>query len=109
MNPTDSLDSPPPERLRPAGARASAHPTPRPRRGVLDPRRVQLASFVISAIGLLFSTVVTVLAIWNRAPRDTAWRSLATLGVLVGAAMLFNVVNYFFGARLDEVRATPAA
>ena len=72
-------------------------------RGVLDPRLVRLSSFAISSAGLLLATVVTLLAIWKQAQQDTAWRAIATLGVLVAAALLFNVVNEFFGARLADL------
>lgn len=77
-------------------------PQPRPRRGVLDPRLVRLGSFAVSSAGLLLATVITILAIWERALEETAWRSIATLGVLVAAAILFNAVNEFFGARLGD-------
>ncbi len=76
---------------------------PAPRRGVLDPRMVRLSSFAISSGALLLATVLSVLAIWERVLEQTAWRAIATLGVLVASALLFNVVNEFFGARLGEL------
>ena len=78
-------------------------------RGVFQPRRVRLASFGVTSVGLLFATVITLLAIWNRASIDTAWRSIATLGVLVAAALLFNAVNAFFGERADDATSTPGS
>jgi len=78
-------------------------PQPPPRRGVLDPRLVRLSSFAVSSGALLLATVLSILAIWERVLEQTAWRAIATLGVLVASALLFNVVNEFFGARLGEL------
>lgn len=78
-------------------------PPPAPRRGVIDPRLVRLSSFAVSSAALLIATVMTILAIWDRVLEQTAWRAIATLGVLVASALLFNVVNEFFGARLGDL------
>jgi ABC-type protease/lipase transport system fused ATPase/permease subunit len=81
-------------------------PQPKPpasRRGVLDPRLVRISSFAVSSGALLLATVLSILAIWDRVLEQTAWRAIATLGVLVASALLFNVVNEFFGARLAEL------
>ncbi len=64
-------------------------------KGVFDPRRVRFVSFSLISIGLFGTALLCVLAIWNYASRDTAWRALATLGVLAAAAVVFTVINDF--------------
>jgi hypothetical protein len=71
-------------------------------KGVFDPRRVRFVSFSVVSIGLFGTALLCVLAIWNYASRDTAWRALATLGVLSAAAVVFTVINEMFGARPDD-------
>ncbi|MGQ0552987.1 MAG: hypothetical protein ACT4PU_07180 [Planctomycetota bacterium] len=71
------------------------------RRGVLNPRRVRVFSFGIIVLGLFATALLCVLAIWDYASRDTAWRALATLGVLAATLGIFTVINEMFGARLD--------
>jgi hypothetical protein len=70
--------------------------------GVFDPKRVRFVSFCLISIGLFGTALLCVLAIWNYASRDTAWRALATLGVLSAAAVVFTVINEMFGAKLDD-------
>jgi hypothetical protein len=70
-------------------------------KGVLDPRRVRLVSFSVISIGLFGTALLCVLAIWDYATRDTAWRALATLGVLAATAIIFTLINEMFGARVD--------
>jgi hypothetical protein len=71
-------------------------------KGVFDPKRVRFVSFSVISLGLFGTAMLCVLAIWNYASRDTAWRALATLGVLAAAAVVFTVINEMFGASLDD-------
>ena len=71
------------------------------RKGILNPRRVRVISFGVITLGLFATALLCVLAIWDYASRDTAWRALATLGVLAATLGIFTVVNEKFGARLD--------
>ena len=68
-------------------------------RGILDPSRVRLISFPVISLGLFGTALLCVLAIWDYATRDTAWRALATLGVLAATAIIFTLINEMFGAR----------
>jgi len=71
-------------------------------KGVFDPKRVRFVSFSVISLGLFGTALLCVLAIWNYASRDTAWRALATLGVLSAAAVIFTAINEMFGAKLDD-------
>ena len=70
-------------------------------KGVFDRRRVRLVSFSVISIGLFGTALLCVLAIWDYATRDTAWRALATLGVLAATAIIFTLINEMFGAKTD--------
>jgi len=72
--------------------------------GVLSSRRVRLASFAVISIGIFFATTISVLAIWDYTSPDSAWKALATFGVLSGAVLLFAGTNEWFGARLRELK-----
>jgi len=77
-------------------------PEPKARlKGVFDPKGVRFVSFSVISIGLFGTALLCVLAIWDYASRDTAWRALATLGVLAAMAIIFTVINEMFGARVD--------
>jgi predicted branched-subunit amino acid permease len=67
-------------------------------KGVFDPRFVRLISFSVISIALFGTALLCVLAIWDYASRDTAWRALATLGVLAATVMFFSVINEMFGS-----------
>jgi hypothetical protein len=71
------------------------------RKGVFDPRRVRFCSFVVIALGLFVTATFCVLAIWDYATRDTAWRAVATLGVVAGTMFTFTAINEMFGKRID--------
>ncbi len=75
---------------------------PRPRRrGVFDPKGVRVFSFGVISLGLFATALLSVLAIWDYASRDTAWRAVATLGVLAATLGIFTVINEMFGSRPD--------
>ncbi len=74
----------------------------RKRKGVLDPRRVRIVSFSVISLGLFGAALLCVLAIWDYAKHDTAWKSIATLGVITTTMVAFTILNEAFGARLDE-------
>jgi hypothetical protein len=91
----------------PAGDRLPEPLPPRPplpdrrRKGVLDPRAVRFTSFCIIVLGLFATALLCVLAIWDYASRDTAWRALSTLGVVALTMVIFTVINEMFGSRLE--------
>jgi hypothetical protein len=91
------------EGARPAGqeVRGLASPYKARRKGVFDPKRVRFLSFCVIALGLFATALLSVLAIWDYASRDTAWRALATLGVVAGTMLIFTVINEMFGVRMD--------
>lgn len=74
---------------------------PRRRKGVFQPNRVRFVSFAVIALALFATGMLCVLAIWDYASRDTAWRAIATLGVVVGTMLTFTLINEAFGARLE--------
>ncbi|HTE06347.1 MAG TPA: hypothetical protein VK824_09140 [Planctomycetota bacterium] len=88
--------------LRPGSSAPMRPGSPSSRKGVFEPRSVRFISFVIIALGLFVTAVFCILAIWDYATRDTAWRALATLGVVAGTMLVFTFINEMFGARLES-------
>ena len=71
------------------------------RKGVFNARRVRFVSFVVIALSLFATAVLCVLAIWDYACHDTAWRALSTLGVIAGTMLIFAFINEALGAKID--------
>lgn len=69
--------------------------------GVLPPRLVRLACFAVLSLGLLAVGFVCILAVWDAAPRDVAWKSVATLGIVALVMTAFTVLNERFGPLTD--------
>ena len=97
MTASEWQPTPPADAPRPGGA----SPDSSRRKGVFDPARVRFLSFAVISLGLFTTALLCVLAIWDYASRDTAWRSLSTLGVLCATMLIFNVINEMFGARME--------
>jgi len=76
-------------------------PTKKRPRGVLDVRRVRFSAFIVVVIGLFATSLLCVLAIWEYAEEDTAWRAVSTLGVVAGTMVAFTVLNEALGSKLD--------
>jgi hypothetical protein len=72
------------------------------RKGVFEPRSVRFLSFIVIALGLFVTAVFCILAIWDYATRDTAWRAVATLGVVAGTMLVFTFINEMFGSRMER-------
>ena len=68
------------------------------RRGFLNPERVTLFSFWITAICILVAVVSSVLAIWEFTGTDALWRTVATCVVIGVGTLAFSWVNMLFGA-----------
>lgn len=82
--------------------------TARPqRRGVFDPNAVRFVVFVVISLSLFGTAAVCILAVWDYASHDTAWRSLSTLGIIAATMMIFSAINEAFGAGMDPPRQTP--
>ncbi len=73
-------------------------------RGVLPFRAVRVLAFGVISIAIFGCAFIALLAVWDYATRDTAWRALASLGIIAAAMVAFVVVNEVFGASLT---ATP--
>jgi hypothetical protein len=86
----------------------SAQKSELPLKGVFDPKRVRFVSFSLISTALFGTALLCVLAIWDYASRDTAWRALATLGVLAATAIVFTVINEMFGTKPDAYPEAPA-
>lgn len=80
----------------------SSSSQPRSRKGALNVRRVRFASFVVIGIGLFATALLCILAIWDYAKVDTAWRAVATLGVVVGTLIAFVLFNETLGSKIDD-------
>lgn len=72
-----------------------------PPKGVFNARRVRFTSFVAIALGLFATSMVCLLAIWDYATTDTAWRALSTLALIAGTMLIFTFINEMFGAKVD--------
>ncbi len=59
-------------------------------------------SFFTIGAGLFLTASICVLAIWEYASSDAAWRSVATLGVISSTLFLFTALNEWFGMRIRE-------
>ena len=66
-------------------------------RGFLDGRKVKAFAFTVISLCIIFSMLVSILAIWNFAEKDVLYRTLATLGVVCLGCIIFSIVNAKFG------------
>ena len=67
------------------------------RRGFLNPKRVTLFSFWITAACILVAVVASILAIWEFTGTDALWRTVATCVVIGVGTLAFSWVNNLFG------------
>ena len=91
--------------LPPTSIRPPALPHPiqsRPQRGVLNATLVRVTAFAFISIAIFAAAVVCLLAVWDYADRDTAWRTLVSMGIIGAAMATFVVVNEAFGRSLRE-------
>lgn len=106
---SEPLDPPPPPAV---ARRLPDDDDERPRRrpppfrrkpeGVLPRGLVRKVGFAVIAVSMLAAAVVCILAIWDYAQKDVAWKAVSTLGV-VGLFMLaFTVLNELFGSPAAE-------
>ena len=75
-----------------------------PPRGVLPFRAVRVLAFGVISLAIFACAFVGILAVWDFAAQDNAWRALATLGIIAAAMVAFVVVNEVFGASLGNGR-----
>jgi hypothetical protein len=66
-------------------------------RGFLNPKRVMLFSFWITALCILVAVVASILAIWEFTGTDALWRTVATCVVIGVGTLAFSWVNTLFG------------
>lgn len=66
-------------------------------RGFLDGSKVKTFAFTVISLCIIFSMLVSILAIWNFAEKDVLYRTLATLGVICLGCVIFSIVNTKFG------------
>lgn len=66
-------------------------------RGFFDGRKVKTFAFVVISLCIIFSMLVSILAIWDFAKQDVLYRTLATLGVVCLGCIIFSIVNAKFG------------
>jgi NO-binding membrane sensor protein with MHYT domain len=67
------------------------------RRGFLNPRRVTLFAFWLTALSILVAVVASILAIWEFTGTDALWRTVATCVVVGVGTLAFSWVNMLFG------------
>jgi len=78
----------------------SAQPASRAvRKGVLPRHAVRMTSFAVISLTIFASGVLCLMAVWDFAAGDVAWRALASLGILAGTMAAFTVCNEVFGER----------
>lgn len=66
--------------------------------GIINPGSVRIVSFIIVAVALFATAGMCILAVWDYAPKDVAWRSLSTLGIVSVALVAFMAINEKFGS-----------
>ncbi len=67
-------------------------------RGVLPAKFVRLVAFGVISSCIFACTAVCLLAVWDYADHDVAWRSLVSMGIITAAMGAFVVVNELFGS-----------
>jgi NO-binding membrane sensor protein with MHYT domain len=67
------------------------------RRGLLNPDRVVVFAFWITAVCILIAVAASILAIWQFAGTDALWRTVATCVVIGVGTLAFSWVNTLFG------------
>ena len=67
------------------------------RKGLLNPKKIKIFSFITISTCIVCSVIVSILAIWDFTKSDALYRSLATLAVIAIATAIFSVVNEKFG------------
>ena len=75
---------------------------PASRRGVFRPSTVRIISFAVISLWLFAVAFLCVLAVWDYTESDVAWKSLATLGIVVVTMVTFTVINEIFGERAED-------
>ena len=65
-------------------------------RGFLNPARVVVLSFWITAACILVAVVASILAIWQFTGTDALWRTVATCVVVGVGTLAFSWVNSLF-------------
>jgi hypothetical protein len=68
-----------------------------PTKGFFNPRIIKTVAFTLITLCLIGSIVLSILAIWDYADRDTLWRMIATFGVIGLGSAIFAYVNGVFG------------
>lgn len=66
-------------------------------KGIIAPRRARQIAFAIVTITLVACTLTALLAVWDCVARDSLWRALATVTIVLVAAGLFTAVNEHLG------------
>lgn len=116
-DPTPPADDSPAHADRPVAARAPRHDDsprrerryrqdehydpPRPR-GILPRKAVRLTCFWVITLSLAAAGVVCILAVWDYAKTDVAWRAAASLGIVVVIMLAFAVLNEAFGTSAER-------
>ncbi len=65
--------------------------------GFIDSRKVKAFAFITITLCVLFSVVISIMAIWDFARQGILYRTLATLGVVSLGSLLFSIINERFG------------
>lgn len=66
-------------------------------KGFLNPEKVKAFAFFIILACVIIGIIVSILAIWEFAERDTLYRALATLGVISFGCIAFSFINDYYG------------
>ena len=65
--------------------------------GFLNPKTVKAFAFFIILACVIIGIIVSIMAIWNFAEKDTLYRTLATLGVISSGCIIFSFINDYYG------------
>jgi hypothetical protein len=85
------------DRDRPRRPRARPLPPARSK-GVLPRAKVRFACFLVLVLSLLLAGVLMILAVWEAAPSEVAWKAVATVAIIAGLMAGFTVLNEAFGS-----------
>ncbi|MEO0453138.1 MAG: hypothetical protein AAFY98_03245 [Verrucomicrobiota bacterium] len=73
--------------------------TPQKKRGFIDTSIVRTLSFGSITLCIVICVLACLLAIWDVAPGDIIWRTVATCIIISAGMMAFGVINGLYGPK----------
>ena len=65
--------------------------------GLIDPEKIRVWLFALATVCLAICVLISILAIWRYVGSQSAFKTMASCGVLFAGALLFDQLNKKFG------------